>query len=218
LRSLPGDPRIYRRNIHVGCYLVGNGFPKLAERTGFHPPLTERMRAFMRAQADYFYITGIELITVLFLAILVMLPLLRFHPARLPDCSSCASLPTMQCAVELVNNTITSIFDPDPLPKLDFSNGIPAEYATLVAVPSLLLNESQVRTLVNDLEVRFLANRDAHLHFALLSDLPDSVSKPRADDTHPLVDLATQLIDELNAKYGSAQRRQVHLSPSSPRV
>ena len=56
---------------------------------------------------------------------------------------------------------------PEPLPKLDFSKGIPDDCATLVAVPSLLLNEKQVRELVNDLEVRFLANRDPHLHFAL---------------------------------------------------
>ena len=114
-------------------------------------------------------------------------------------------MPAMQCAVDLVNSSVTSIFDPDPLPKLDFSKGIPAECTTLVAVPSLLLNEDQVRTLVNDLEVRFLANRDAHLHFALLSDLPDSVTKPHSNDTHPLVELAIQLIDELNAKYGSRQ-------------
>ncbi len=46
----------------------------------------------------------------------------------------------------------------------------------LVAVPSLLLNETQVRELVNDLEVRFLANREPNLHFALLTDLPDSVT------------------------------------------
>jgi cyclic beta-1,2-glucan synthetase len=198
------DPRIHRRHIHVGYYLVGKGFPRLAVRAGFHPPLTERARTFIRAQADYFYITGIELITVVFLAILIMLPLLRF---TLLDCLIAALvllMPTMQCAVDLVNNTITSIFDPDPLPKLDFSDGIPAECTTLVAVPSLLLNEAQVRALVNDLEVRALANRDAHLHFALLSDLPDSVSKPHADDTHPLVELAIHLIDELNAKYGSA--------------
>ena len=43
--------------------------------------------------------------------------------------------------------------------------------------------------LVNDLEVRFLANRDPNLHFALLTDLPDSVSKPREKDFDPLVEL-----------------------------
>ena len=60
-----------------------------------------------------------------------------------------------------------------------------------MAVPTLLLNEKQVRKLINDLEVRFLANRDPNLHFALLTDLADSVSKPHDKDSHPLVDLAS---------------------------
>ena len=198
------DPRIQRRRIHVGYYLVDKGFSRLAARTGFHPPLIERTRALIRSQADNFYITGIELITILFIAVLIVLPLPHLS---LLDCLIAflvLLLPAMQCAVDLVNNTVTSIFDPETLPKLDFSKGVPAECATLVAVPSMLLSEAQVRTLVNDLEVRFLANRDPHLHFALLSDLPDSVSKPHANDTHPLVELAVQLIDELNAKYDSS--------------
>ena len=112
-------------------------------------------------------------------------------------------LPATQDAVDLVNNAITAFFDPEALPKLDFSAGVPSEFATLVAVPSLLINEQQVRELVNDLEVRFLANRDPNLHFALLTDLPDSVSNPHEKDSHPLVDLASRLIDELNRKYQS---------------
>ena len=66
-----------------------------------------------------------------------------------------------------------------------------------------MLNEEQVRELAHNLEVRFLANRDPHLHFALLTNLPDSVTKPRDRDSHPLVDLAIRLIDELNNKYSS---------------
>ena len=38
----------------------------------------------------------------------------------------------------------------------------------------LLLNEAQVRDLVLDLEIRFLANRDPNLYFALFTDPPDS--------------------------------------------
>ena len=198
------EQRNQLRRIHVGYYLIDKGFPLLAARIGFHPPLIERARTLVRAQADSFYITGIELITVLLIAVLILVPLPHFS---LLDCIIAALalfMPVMQCAVDLANNTVTSLFEPDPLPKLDFSEGIPAERATLVVVPSLLLNESQVRSLINDLEVRFLANRDAHLHFALLTDLPDSVSKPHAGDTHPLVELAVLLVNELNAKYGSS--------------
>jgi hypothetical protein len=59
--------------------------------------------------------------------------------------------------------------------------------------------------LVNDLEVRYLANREPNLHFALLTDLPDSVSKPRENDSHPLVELAVRLINDLNGRYGASR-------------
>jgi cyclic beta-1,2-glucan synthetase len=197
------DPRIQRRQTHVGYYLIDKGLAQLTARTGYHPRFIDKTRAFMRSHADDFYISGIQLITIVFIAAFILMPLSRF---TLFDCLIAALvliLPVMQSAVDLINNAVTAILDPDPLPKLDFSNGVPVEYTTLVAVPTLLLNEKQVRGLANDLEVRYLANRDPHLHFALLTDLPDAVSKPRTNDTDPLAELAVQLIDELNAKYGS---------------
>jgi len=47
--------------------------------------------------------------------------------------------------------------------KLDFSEGIPNDCVTLVAVPAVLLNEQQVRKLADDLEVRYLGNQDANI-------------------------------------------------------
>ena len=198
------DPRIHARRTHVGYYLLDKGFPQLVARTGYYPPFIDRSRAFIRAHADDFFLTGIELLTILFIAA-VLFPLLPHSSgfAGLLTALVLLLLPATQDAVDLVNNTVTALFDPEPLPKLDFSVSIPSECTTLVAIPSLLLKEEQVRELVTSLEVRFLANRDPHLHFALLTDLPDSVSKPRENDTHPLVELAIQLIDELNAKYTS---------------
>ena len=195
------NPRIYRRHIHVGYYLLDKGLAELAARVGFHPPLIDRVRKFIRAMADDFYIVSIEIITVIFIAA-VLFPLLsRYSLGALAIAVTLLLLPVMQDAVELVNSTVTTVFGPQPLPKLDFSKSIPPECATMVAVPALLLNEEQVRKLVVDLEVRFLANRDPHLHFALLTDLPDSLSKPLEDEAHPLVELAIQLINELNARY-----------------
>ena len=71
----------------------------------------------------------------------------------------------------------------------------------MVAVPTLLLNEKQVRCLVDDLEVRFLGNHDPNIHFALLSDLPDSDHPASEDDR--LIDLAASLIRQLNEQYGA---------------
>lgn len=196
------NARSQRKRCHVGYYLMDKGLPDLAARCGYQPSLAERVRAGMRARPDYFYITAIQLLTLFFVTVLT-LPLLPHHPYL--DCLIAAALlvlPASQCAVDLVNNTITLIFDPHPLPKLDFRRGIPADCTTLVTVPTLLLNEDQVRGLALDLEVRYLANRDPHLHFALLTDLADSVAQPHDRDSHPLVELAVRLIDDLNQKYG----------------
>ena len=83
-------------------------------------------------------------------------------------------LPSSQSAIQLVNYLITSLLEPRILPKLDFFAGVPDDCKTLVAIPSLLFNPEQVRRLCEDLEVRFLGNHDPNIHFALLTDLPDS--------------------------------------------
>ncbi|HUY94277.1 MAG TPA: glucoamylase family protein [Terracidiphilus sp.] len=198
------DPRILARCSHIGYFLVNKGFALLAERVNFHPPISFRIRSSIRANADDFYITGIAVITIFFIAA-ALFPLLPNYPVfgKLAVTFVLMIMPAMQCVVELMNNSVTAIFDPEPLPKMDFSDRIPADCATLVVVPTLLLNERQVRELVNEMEVRFLANRDPNLHFALLSDLPDSVNKPHDNDSSPLVSLAVQLIKDLNARYSS---------------
>lgn len=204
--ELSPDSRVRRRRNHIGFYLVDKGFPLLASKVEFHPRPIDRARVFVREHADDFYITGTQLVTVFFLAALLF-PII----ARIGSFSSLVAvivfmlLPVMQCAVDLVNTAVTTVFDPEPLPKLDFSKSVPREFATLVVVPTLLLKEDQVRDLATDLEVRFLANRDPNIHFALLTDLPDSIVKPHKNDTHPLVELAVKLIDELNTRYASSR-------------
>ncbi len=198
------DARVQRRRIHVGYYLVDKGFPLLARRTGFHPTVAFRIRLFVRQHGEEFFLGGIQIFTLLFMAA-VLFPIVPVMARAAGFIITIVLLviPATQDAVDLINNAITSFIDPERLPKLDFSRGIPADCTTLVAVPSLLLNEKQVHELVNDLEVRFLANREPNLHFALLTDLPDSVSKPRENDSHPLVELAVRLINDLNARYSS---------------
>lgn len=203
----PGeDQRIQKRRSHIGFYLIDQGFSRLAERIEFHPRLIDRTRRFIRQHADDFYISGIQVVTILFIAAIVFPIVTKIGSlGSLIAVLAFVLLPISQCAVDLVNNSVTAVFDPEPLPKLDFSKGVPAECTTLVAVPALLLKEPQVRELVTDLEVRFLANRDPQIHFALLTDLPDSVIKPHKNDAHPLVELAVHLIEELNTKYSSAR-------------
>lgn len=196
------NERITKRCSHIGYYLVDEGLNELRKRSDFHPRILDRVRIILRAYPDDFYIGGIQTIALLAMAAIILPLVPLYNPlGSLAFAFLLLLLPVSQGAVELMNHTISAILKPQALPKLDFSEGIPDDCKTLVAVPTLLLNEQQVRGLVDELEVRSLANQDPNVHYALLTDLPDSVEKPLERDTHPLVLLAGQLIDDLNRRY-----------------
>jgi cyclic beta-1,2-glucan synthetase len=199
------DQRLRVRRAHIGYYLIDHGFPQLASRVGYRPRFIDRIRLALRNNADDFYIGGIQVITVVLIG-LILAPLVPTYPifGGLTLAFLLLLLPVTQGAVDLVNNTVTAVFKAYALPKLDFSKGVPQPFTTLVVVPTLLTKEKQVRELFEELEVRYLANQDRNIHFGLLTDLPDSVTRPRQNDTDPLVELAIQLTDELNQRYASA--------------
>ncbi len=196
------DPRYGRRVSHIGYYLFEEGFTELSRLIGYYPPLMARVRATLFAHNEDFYILGIFLISVLLIVALIapLVPHNTFGWVMLA--LFLALLPATQGAADLVNNAVTALLHATSLPKLDFSEGIPAEAATLVVIPTLLLSEKQVRETFEDLEARYLSNQDPNLHFGVLTDLPDSESRPLPGDRDPLVEVAIAITDELNAKYG----------------
>ena len=196
------DPRAHLRRSHIGYYLIDKGFSQLIERIGYRPPFIDRVRTIIRDHPDDFYLGGIEIITILLMAATIT-PLASRYPVvgGLTLAFLLLLLPAAQGSIDLFNNIVTALFKARPLPKLDYSSGIPGEFATLVAVPTLLMNEQQLHDLIDDLEVRFLANPDPNLYFALVTDLPDAITHPRENDSDPMVDLALSLIAELNMRY-----------------
>ena len=105
-----------------------------------------------------------------------------------------------QVAISLINLMVTLWVKPRPLPRMDFSKGIPAEWRTIVVVPAIIGSANDIETLIEALEVRFLGNRDPHLQFALLTDFNDAQSEHMPEDA-ALLDLATARIQELNKRY-----------------
>jgi cyclic beta-1,2-glucan synthetase len=197
------DPRIGLRESHIGFYLTAEGTELLCQRVGFHPTFGERLRGWLRKHPDEFLLFGISALT---LAIITGTLFLLTPPTTSPLLVLLSMLilllPSSQAAVELMNYVITNLMPVEALPKLDFSKGVPDDCVTLVAIPTLLLNEKQVHTLVEDLEVRFLGNHDRNIHFALVSDLPDS-NQPSPEESS-LVALCSKLISELNERYSGS--------------
>ena len=199
------DPRRAKRIQHVGYWLFAEGLPQLKHRIGYHPPPGERMRGFLRRYNDDIYLIGIIVLTLV-LIIPMVAPLVPHHNFWLVMMTMLlALLPVTQGAIDLVNGMVQSVLHPEALPKIEYEKGVVDSAATLVVVPTLLLRASQVQELFEDVEARYLSNEDANIHFALLTDLPDTTAQPGNDADDPLVQMAIRYTDNLNAKYNNGR-------------
>ncbi|WP_320129383.1 GH36-type glycosyl hydrolase domain-containing protein [uncultured Sphaerochaeta sp.] len=104
-----------------------------------------------------------------------------------------------------VNWIVTLIIPSNPLPRMDYSDGIPSRSRTLVVVPAMLTSKRTIDLLVEALEVRFLANHDKNLFFGLLTDFLDANEETLISDTE-LIAYAQQKIQELNDLYRIPER------------
>jgi cyclic beta-1,2-glucan synthetase len=195
------NERASERQSHVGYYLIGGGRKMLEREIRYRPTIAERMQAFAMRWPDFSYILGIELVTFVLIAAAILAAGLQVSGFVL---IALLLLPAAECAVALINQIATALVPPKVLPKLDLTRGIPAEFTAMVAVPTLLTSETQMRRAVRDLEIRFLANRDSNLHFALLTDPPDAAQQ--FDERDQLAEECANLIDALNAKYARENR------------
>jgi len=198
------DPRSKLRQSHIGYYLIGEGRALLCQKVGFKPDFVQRLRAQLHRHPNEFFLPGIALLSS---AIITGILLLLTPPSTPPELLLLFTLillvPCSQSAVQLAHYLVAALLPAEILPKLDCSDGIPDDCVTLVAIPTLLLSEKQVLGLVEDLEVRFLGNHDRNIHFALVTDLPDS-DEP-ASESNPLIDLCANLIRELDERYSGKQ-------------
>jgi len=187
---------------HVGFYLIGTGIPLLEERVGARRSSVAELRRLASRFPSFVYLGAIFIVTCLFAARMVaMAHASGLSIALLVAVSVLSLLATSQLAIELVNWCLTLLVTPRPLPRMDFSLGIVPEARAIVVVPAMLGSVARIEALVEALEVRFLANQDANLDFALLTDFIDASEETTPDDAD-LLHLAEIRIRALNAKYG----------------
>ncbi|HWB86527.1 MAG TPA: glucoamylase family protein [Bryobacteraceae bacterium] len=186
---------------HVGQYLIGKGLGLLERAAAL------RLKPFEAARkvADEFPLLSYAgPISVLSLGLTAIL-LIQGHGTVLNDwvlglVAFLTLTGVSQFAVALVNWMATILVTPQPLPRMDFSRGVPPECRALVVVPAMLISPKNVEELVEDLEVRYLANRDRNLHFGLLTDFRDASQETMPEDAE-LLALARKGIEDLNEKY-----------------
>ena len=191
---------------HVGYFLIDEGLAVLERAVGISPSRGESLRRAISQKPLPLYLGAIGLSSLLFGALMFARSREPWIPFwMLAPMGMLLILAASPLAVALVNRLVTMWTPPHLLPRMDFSKGIPESARTLVVVPTMLLSRENVEKLLEDLEVRFLANRDERLHFALLTDLRDAPSQTLPADA-ALVRQAALGIDDLNSRHRASER------------
>ena len=163
---------------HIGYYLIDIGinelYDKLQYRKSRELSSKEKVRAY-------------TLSVISFTAILSILMAVSINSVSNSTIFYIAStiiflIPISELVIQLVQYVLGKIVKPKLIPKLDFSEGIDKENATIVVIPTILKSKEKVQELMKKLEVFYLANKSENLYFALLGDCSQSDKQEEAFD------------------------------------
>ena len=187
---------------HVGYYLADRGLQALCRALGLRLRLRDRLGAKKTSLHFALYTGAIAALTLAVTAGVLLLAWdkglsgwLWFAAFGVP-----LMFVSSQAAISLVNWFFTKTITPGKLPRMDFSQGIPAHAHTLTVIPTMLTGAGGVDSLVENLEVCYLANIDANVGFALLTDFCDADAETLPGDA-ALLEQAREGIERLNRKY-----------------
>jgi cellobiose phosphorylase len=204
------------RSAHVGYYLIdaGRGALERIAQMRLSPAII--LEKIARRYPLPIYLTAVTTLT-LATTVAFMIVAARWGAGAVS--LVLVAVPALLCAAHLgigiVNLLATVVVRPRLLPRLDFGEGIPAPHRTAVIVPTFITSPQGIDDLLENLEVRYLANRDKNLHFVLLTDFRDAPQEVMSGDDE-LLTLAREGVEELNQRYVS-DRPDIFLLLHRPR-
>ncbi len=199
------------RRSHVGYWLTDRGLREFERSLGYRPRWPERWRRGLSRNATGFYLLSLAFLTAGVVAVPVLyLGQVSPSPAVWIAGAALALLPASMLAVTLLHWRLARTLPPRVLPKLELRDGIPREYRTAVAIPTLLGNAAEVDQLLRQIERHYIGNPDPQLQFVLLTDHTDAPTRETPRDA-ALVRQAVAGIQRLNRHHGSNGVGPFHL-------
>ncbi|MCC6208384.1 MAG: cyclic beta 1-2 glucan synthetase [Gammaproteobacteria bacterium] len=200
-QAAAGRLGVHDRSTHIGYYLVDHGRPGLERSVGCRLPWKLRAGRALRHHRLSLYLGPVLLLTLLSTAaVLSVFDGFAPYDWRYWFFAVTGLIGGSALAVPLVNLAVTLCVPPRALPRLNFSQGIPADHRSMVVVPTLLSSPQEIDDLLEALEIRYLGNRDSNLFFALLTDFRDAPEQTLPDDD-ALLAYARAAVQALNETY-----------------
>lgn len=194
---------------HVGYYIIDEGLECLKKKISSSKEEYKEVDAATFAKGNVNLYIGTIIFGTAFLTFLIA-GLNYYEDGNLPLWKYIVALiviliPSSEIFISILNWSINKLTEPRFVPKMEFKEGIPEEYSTVVVIPTLLNDVDRVKSLVKDIEVYYLANEEKNLYFALLGDFKDS-DKEHEENDDLIVETALKSIKELNSRYSDDEK------------
>ena len=185
----------------VGFFLIGGRREELEAAISYKPTLGTR---FMRTVRNLGWI-GIMLPVLALTMLILGMTTAALQSAGVGTLSIVVlvllfAVPAGDGALSFFNTIVLQLLKPTRRVGYEYKDGLPPEAKTFVVVPTLIGSRDDVEEVVRDIEVHYLSNMHADLHFAVLSDWRDSqVEQTQAD--LDLMEFGLAEIAALNARH-----------------
>jgi cyclic beta-1,2-glucan synthetase len=186
----------------LGYYLIGPGRAELEQEVGARPPRRERALRWLRRNAvPAFLISVCALWAAAMGAATGLLSNFGLSFGLLLTMAALASVPAARIATMLTQFAFRLALPPKPLPRLDFSGGIPPEWRTAMIFPSIVTSREDVDEVLETMDRNYRTAAGAGLVFCLLTDFADSATQVAPGDGALAADIRAGMA-ELAARHG----------------
>jgi len=187
----------------VGFFVVGQRRLELEKAIGYRPTISQTVKRTFRKTGWLGIVLPVFALTALLLVLAGnALAHLGLSISSIVLMLALFAVPASEGALAFFNTVVLLFLKPTRLIGYDYRHGVPPEARTLVVIPSLIGSRDDVEENIRNIEVHHLANLAGEIHFALLSDWPDSQAEVDAADME-ILEFARAEIARLNARYPS---------------
>ena len=181
---------------HIGYYLIDDGNTKLLEILQ-----NKKIKKLSNNKKMGIYITAKVIISLIIAILLGLFIYKQTHTVWSFILTALLTyIPIEIIFIQIMQYLSNKIVKPKLIPKLDFQNGLPKEFATFVVIPTIITNKEKIDEMMKKLEVYYLANKSENLYFALLGDASAS-QKQIEDFDEDISKYGVEVSKRLNDKY-----------------
>lgn len=114
-------------------------------------------------------------------------------------------IPVSEIVTKVIQNVLGKCVKPKLIPKMDFSDGIPKGYKTMIVIPSILKTGEDVRKIFEKLEVYYLANKSENVYCMALGDCSQGTKEKEPQD-EDVIQTGLYEVNRLNEKYSKDEK------------